>query len=56
MPTEQMTGIVAQLSEQMSQPQVATAGRVQELLYEAGFSHVTAFCSMLGAMYGWIAR
>jgi tRNA (cmo5U34)-methyltransferase len=56
MPTEQMTGIVAQLSEQMSQPQVATADRVQELLHEAGFSHVTPFCSMLGAMYGWIAR
>jgi len=56
MPTEQMAGIVAQLSEQMSQPQVATADRVQELLHEAGFSHVAPFCLMLGAMYGWIAR
>jgi tRNA (cmo5U34)-methyltransferase len=56
MPKEHMTAIVAQLTEQMSQPQVATADRVQELLHEAGFSHVAPFCSLLGAMYGWIAR
>ena len=56
MPTEQMAGIVAHLTEQMSQPQVATADRVQELLHEAGFTQVAPFCSMLGAMYGWIAR
>lgn len=56
MPAEQMAGIVAHLTEQMSQPQVATADRVQELLREAGFTHVAPFCSMLGAMYGWIVR
>ena len=56
MPAEQMAGIVAQLAEQMSHPQVATADRVQELLREAGFTHVAPFCSLLGAIYGWIAR
>ncbi|HEX6479091.1 MAG TPA: class I SAM-dependent methyltransferase [Ktedonobacteraceae bacterium] len=56
MPAEQMAGIVAQLAEQMSQPQVATADRVQELLREAGFTHVAPFYSILGAIYGWIAR
>ena len=56
MPAEQMAGIVAQLTEQMSQPQVATADRVQELMHEAGFTQVAPFCSMLGAIYGWIAR
>ena len=56
MPAEQMAGIVAQLAEQMSQPQAATAERVQELMHEAGFTHVVPFCSMLGAVYGWIAR
>ena len=47
MPEEQMAGIVAQLTEQMSQPQVATADRVQELLHEAGFTHVAPFYSVL---------
>jgi tRNA (cmo5U34)-methyltransferase len=56
MPREHMAGIVAHLAEQMSQPQVATADRVQEFLHEAGFSYVAPFCSLLGAMYGWIAR
>lgn len=56
MPTEQMAGIVAHLTEQMSQPQVATADRVQELMREAGFTQIAPYCSMLGAMYGWIAR
>lgn len=56
MPKEQMAGIVAQLTEQMSQPQVATAARVQELLREAGFAHIAPFYSILGAIYGWIAR
>ena len=56
MPAEQMAGIVAQLAEQMSQPQVATADKVQELLREAGFTHVAPFYSILGAIYGWIAR
>jgi tRNA (cmo5U34)-methyltransferase len=56
MPAEQMAGIVAHLTEQMSQPQVATADRVQELLREAGFTQVAPFCSLLGAIYGWIAR
>jgi tRNA (cmo5U34)-methyltransferase len=56
MPAEQMAGIVAHLTEQMSQPQVATADRVQELLREAGFTQVAPFYSLLGAMYGWIAR
>ena len=56
MPAEQMAGIVANLTEQMSQPQVATADRVQELLREAGFTHIAPFCSILGAVYGWIAR
>ncbi|GCF11846.1 class I SAM-dependent methyltransferase [Dictyobacter arantiisoli] len=56
MPKEQMAGIVAQLTEQMSQPQVATADSVQELLHEAGFRQVAPFFSMLGTMYGWIAR
>jgi hypothetical protein len=40
----------------MSQPQVATADRVQELMREAGFTQVAPLCSMLGAIYGWIAR
>ncbi len=56
MPAEQMAGIVTQLAEQMSQPQTSTAERVQELMHEAGFTHVVPFCSMLGAVYGWIAR
>jgi tRNA (cmo5U34)-methyltransferase len=55
-PAGQMAGIVAQLTEQMSQPQVATADRVQALLHEAGFTHIAPFSSILGAMYGWIAR
>jgi tRNA (cmo5U34)-methyltransferase len=53
---EHMAGIVAQLTEQMSHPQVATADRVQELLHEAGFTHVAPFYSILGAIYGWVAR
>jgi tRNA (cmo5U34)-methyltransferase len=55
MAAEQMAGFVAQIMEQMSQPQVATAERVQEFMYEAGFTHVARFCSMMG-IYGWIAR
>ncbi|GCE09631.1 class I SAM-dependent methyltransferase [Dictyobacter aurantiacus] len=56
MPAERMAGIVARLTEQMSQSQAATADRVQELIHEAGFTQVAPFYSMLGSVYGWVAR
>lgn len=56
MPAEQMAGIIGQLVEQMSQPQVATASRMEDLLREAGFTYIAPYYMTLGAMYGWIAR
>ena len=56
MPAEQMAGIIGQLVEQMSQPQVATASRIEDLMREAGFTHIAPYYMTLGAMYGWIAR
>ena len=56
MPAEQMAGIIGQLVEQMAQSQVATAGRIEDLMREAGFTHIAPYYMTLGAMYGWIAR
>jgi hypothetical protein len=56
MPAEHMAGIVAQLSEQMLQPQVATAERIAELALEAGFTRIIPFCVFFEAIFGWIAR
>lgn len=56
MPVEQMAGIIRQLVEQMAQPEVATASRIEDLMREAGFNHIAPYYMTMGAMYGWIAR
>jgi tRNA (cmo5U34)-methyltransferase len=56
MPAAQMMSTIEQLTKQISQPQVATAETIQNLAHEAGFTHVAPFCSMMEAIYGWIAR
>jgi tRNA (cmo5U34)-methyltransferase len=56
MRAERMASTVAGLTKQMSQPQTATAARVQELVHEAGFTHAAPFCTILGSLYGWVVR
>lgn len=56
MPADQMAAIIAQLVQQMEQPQAATASRIEDLMREAGFTHIAPYYMALSAIYGWIAR